>query len=123
MTAFLIVSAAAALWVLSLLVRPFGKCWRCRGKGNIRKKGRRKAPKCWVCKGARRRQRLGSRTAQPDPPPGGVVVARPAMRSSQRLTRRLRQGGFERARHRCRAPSHGGFIPLVVPRHGQRGQD
>ncbi len=62
MTAFLIVSAAAVAWVLSLYLKPFGKCWACRGKGNIRRKGRRRAPKCWLCKGARRRQRAGSRT-------------------------------------------------------------
>jgi len=61
MSVFLALFAVAALSVLSLLVRPFGKCWRCRGKGNIRK-GRRRAPKCWACKGLRRRQRLGSKT-------------------------------------------------------------
>jgi hypothetical protein len=62
MTAFLIISGLAALWVASLLVHPFGRCWLCRGKGNLRRKGRRRAPKCPLCKGARRRQRTGSRT-------------------------------------------------------------
>jgi hypothetical protein len=62
MITFLIVFAAAALWVVSLVFRPFGKCWRCRGNGNIRKKGRRRAPVCPSCHGARRRQRIGSRT-------------------------------------------------------------
>ena len=62
MTTFLILAGLAAAWVLSLLVHPFGRCWLCRGKGNIRRKGRRRAPKCPLCKGARRRQRLGSRT-------------------------------------------------------------
>ena len=60
MTAFLIVFAAAALWAASLLVRPFGRCWLCGGRGNIRHRGR--APKCPLCKGMRRRQRFGSRT-------------------------------------------------------------
>jgi hypothetical protein len=62
MITFLLVSGIFAFWVLSLLARPFGRCWRCGGKGNIRKKGRRRAPKCWLCKGRGRRQRLGSRT-------------------------------------------------------------
>jgi hypothetical protein len=63
MTAALIVFAVAVIWAGSLLVHPFGKCLLCRGKGNIRRKGKRRAPKCPLCKGARRRQRLGSRTA------------------------------------------------------------
>ena len=59
MTMFLIVFAAAALWAASLLVRPFGRCWLCGGRGNIRHRGR--APKCPLCKGMKRRQRAGSR--------------------------------------------------------------
>jgi hypothetical protein len=62
MTAFLIGFAIIAIWILSLIVRPFGRCWRCRGKGNLRRKGRRRAPVCPVCHGARRRRRIGSRT-------------------------------------------------------------
>ena len=62
MTAFLILFAVAVLWAGSLLVHPFGRCWLCRGKGNIRREGRRRAPKCPLCKGLRRRQRTGSRT-------------------------------------------------------------
>jgi hypothetical protein len=62
MTVFLILFAAAAAWVASLLVHPFGRCWRCRGKGNLRRKGRRRAPVCPACHGARRRQRTGSKT-------------------------------------------------------------
>jgi hypothetical protein len=62
MTAFLIVFGIAALWLGSLLVRPFGRCWLCRGKGNIHRKRSRRAPKCPLCKGLKRRQRLGSRT-------------------------------------------------------------
>ena len=52
MTWFLITFTVAVVWVLSLLVHPFGKCWACRGKGNIRRKGSRRAPKCWLCKGS-----------------------------------------------------------------------
>ena len=63
MTTFLILSGLAAAWVLSLLVHPFGRCWLCRGKGNIRRKGSRRAPKCRAVQGrSARRQRTGSRT-------------------------------------------------------------
>ena len=62
MTTFLIAVAVVTIWVLSLLVHPFGRCWLCRGKGNLRRKGRRRAPKCPLCKGMKRRQRLGSKT-------------------------------------------------------------
>jgi hypothetical protein len=62
MIAFLILFAVAAAWVLSLVVHPFGRCWRCGGRGNIVRKGSRRAPVCPLCKGATRRQRLGSRT-------------------------------------------------------------
>ena len=60
----LIVVAVLAVWLLSLLAKPFGPCWACRGKGvRVKKRGRRsKARKCWLCKGKRRRQRIGSRT-------------------------------------------------------------
>lgn len=58
----LIAFAAFALWAGSLYVRPFGRCLLCRGKGNLRRKGRRRAPVCPLCKGMKRRQRLGSRT-------------------------------------------------------------
>ena len=60
MTAFLLISALAAAWVLSLLVHPFGKCIACRGR-RVRVKGRR-ASRCRLCGGAGRRQRTGSRT-------------------------------------------------------------
>jgi hypothetical protein len=63
MTMFLILFAAAVLWAGSLIVHPFGRCWLCRGKGNLRRKRSRRAPKCLLCKGMKRRQRLGSRTA------------------------------------------------------------
>jgi hypothetical protein len=62
MTVFLILAGLAALWVASLLVHPFGRCWLCGGKGNLRRKRSRRAPKCPLCRGARRRQRTGSRT-------------------------------------------------------------
>ena len=60
MTAFLILFAAAAFWVVTLLVHPFGRCWLCRG-GRVRVKGRT-ARRCRACKGLGRRQRTGSRT-------------------------------------------------------------
>lgn len=50
----------AVFWLLTLLVKPFGRCWLCGGKG-MRVRGRR-ARKCWLCKGKGRRQRTGSRT-------------------------------------------------------------
>ena len=62
MIAFLIILGAAALWVASLIVHPFGRCWLCRGEGNLRRTGSRRAPKCPLCKGLKRRQRIGSRT-------------------------------------------------------------
>jgi len=60
MKAFLFIAVVAVLWALSLLLRPFGRCWRCGGRGNVRK-GRR-APRCRACSGRGRRQRLGSQT-------------------------------------------------------------
>lgn len=62
MITFLIVSGIVTLWVLSLVVRPFGRCPLCFGKGNLRRKRKRRAPKCPLCRGLKRRQRLGSRT-------------------------------------------------------------
>ena len=58
----LIAFAIAAAWIASLYVKPFGKCWRCGGKGNLHRKGSRRAPVCPRCKGMKRGQRLGSRT-------------------------------------------------------------
>jgi hypothetical protein len=60
MVTFLTGFGVAVFWVLSLLVRPFGRCLLCRG-GRVRVRGR-KARKCRLCKGLGRRQRLGSRT-------------------------------------------------------------
>lgn len=57
----LLILAVLAVWVLTLLVHPFGKCWLCRGKRVRIVRGRRKARRCWACKGAGRRQRIGSR--------------------------------------------------------------
>jgi hypothetical protein len=34
----LLLAALGAAWVLSLLVRPFGRCWLCRGNGDLRRK-------------------------------------------------------------------------------------
>jgi hypothetical protein len=58
----LLAFAAAIIWVGSLYVKPFGRCWRCGGKGNLHRKGSRRAPVCPLCKGMKRRQRTGSRT-------------------------------------------------------------
>ena len=58
----LIAFAIAVIWIGSLYVKPFGKCWRCRGRGNVHRPGRRRAPVCPRCHGRRRQQRFGSRT-------------------------------------------------------------
>lgn len=58
---FLIALVVAVLWVLSLRVKPFGRCWACNGKGVRKSKRKRKARKCWLCKGKQRRQRFGSK--------------------------------------------------------------
>jgi len=57
----LIAFAIAAAWLGSLYVRPFGRCWRCGGTGNLHRKGSKRAPVCPLCKGMKRRQRAGSR--------------------------------------------------------------
>ena len=44
----LIAFAIAAAWLLSLYVRPFGRCLLCRGRGNLQ--GRRRAPVCSLCR-------------------------------------------------------------------------
>jgi hypothetical protein len=59
---FLIAAGLAAAWLLTLLVKPFGQCWLCRGKGNLRRPGSRRAPVCPLCHGMKRRQRTGSKT-------------------------------------------------------------
>jgi DnaJ-class molecular chaperone len=56
----LAVLAVAALRVGWLYWRPFGRCPKCKGRGNI-KRGRRR-PVCPRCKGRKRIQRTGSRT-------------------------------------------------------------
>ena len=52
----LISAGVGALWVLSLLVKPFGRCFLCLGR-RVFGAGRL----CPACKGAGRRQRLGSK--------------------------------------------------------------
>jgi hypothetical protein len=52
---------AAAVWIGSLYLRPFGRCPRCHGRGIVRK-GKRRVIVCPSCKGLRRAQRFGSRT-------------------------------------------------------------
>jgi len=61
---FLYAVAAAALWLGSLYVHPFGRCLRCRGRRVVIRGTKRKPRpvRCPVCKGHGRRQRLGSRT-------------------------------------------------------------
>jgi DnaJ-class molecular chaperone len=56
----LAVLAALALRVRFLYLRPFGRCPKCKGRGNIQR-GRRR-PVCPRCKGRKRVQRRGSRT-------------------------------------------------------------
>ena len=56
----LTVLAVIALRVGWLYWRPFGRCPKCKGRGNI-KRGRRR-PVCPRCKGRKRIQRTGSRT-------------------------------------------------------------
>jgi DnaJ-class molecular chaperone len=60
--AHLILAAIAvlAVWLGSLYWRPFGRCPKCKGRGNIQRGKRR--PVCPRCKGLRRVQRTGSRT-------------------------------------------------------------
>ncbi len=68
MTHVLIALAVIVFWLLTLLVKPFARCFLCSGKGfriRVRKNGRKtraKGRKCWLCKGKGRRQRVGSRT-------------------------------------------------------------
>jgi hypothetical protein len=59
-TVFLIALLAVGAWLLSLYVRPFSRCPRCLGRGNMTRGNRR--PVCPLCHGLRRRQRIGSRT-------------------------------------------------------------
>ena len=58
----LIALGIVSFWLLTLLVKPFGACFMCHGKGVRVHKGKRKARKCFLCKGKGRRQRTGSRT-------------------------------------------------------------
>ncbi len=97
MTLFLLTVAVIAVWLLSLYLRPFGDCPRCRGHGHITrgkpKAGRKpKPPKvttCPRCKGAARRQRTGSRT-----------LHQLGRRVSRELARQSRQRHAERTEAR-----------------------
>ena len=60
MTVAAVILPAAAVWVGSLYLRPFGRCPRCHGAVTIRR-GRRVVI-CPRCRGRRRAQRFGSRT-------------------------------------------------------------
>jgi DnaJ-class molecular chaperone len=75
----LLVIAALALWAGSLYLRPFGRCGKCDGTGNV-PHGKRRMKVCPRCKGRRRVQRAGSRTVH-------------------RLARRIRQGRQAAARY------------------------
>jgi hypothetical protein len=61
MSAAAVILSVLALWAGSLYVRPFGRCWRCHGRGTVRK-GKRRVKVCPRCRGLKRRQRFGSRT-------------------------------------------------------------
>jgi DnaJ-class molecular chaperone len=56
----LAVIAALAIWAGSLYLGPFGRCPKCKGRGNVQR-GRRRLV-CPTCKGRKRVQRHGSRT-------------------------------------------------------------
>jgi DnaJ-class molecular chaperone len=60
MTAIPVIIGIFAAWTAFLYVSPFGRCWRCHGRGVVIR-GKR-ASKCRRCHGARRQQRFGSRT-------------------------------------------------------------
>jgi DnaJ-class molecular chaperone len=83
----LAVLAILATRVGFLYLRPFGRCPRCKGRGNI-KRGPRRRPICPRCKGLRRVQRRGSRTIH-------------------RLARRIRHGRRAAARYQRQEDSHG----------------
>jgi DnaJ-class molecular chaperone len=84
----LAVIAALAVWVGSLYLRPFGRCGKCKGTGNI-KRGKRRVKVCPRCKGHRRVQRRGSRTVH-------------------RLARKIRDGRQAAARYRQHEESQHG---------------
>jgi DnaJ-class molecular chaperone len=58
-TLILLTIAAIAIRVGVLYLRPFGRCPKCKGRGNIQRGKRR--PVCPRCKGLKRIQRTGSR--------------------------------------------------------------
>lgn len=60
MSGFPVIVLAAAMVIAFLYKSPFGRCGKCRGRGNIPRG--RKAPKCPRCGGSGRQQRPGSRT-------------------------------------------------------------
>jgi hypothetical protein len=61
MTHVLVILVAAAAWIGSLYLRPFGRCPRCLGCGTVQR-GKRRIIVCPSCHGRKRAQRLGSRT-------------------------------------------------------------
>jgi hypothetical protein len=61
MRAVLIAGALAALWLLSLWLKPFAACWRCGARGHCKSMWTGRRIVCPRCDGLRRRQRTGSR--------------------------------------------------------------
>jgi hypothetical protein len=59
---FLILLAAAAVWVVRCYFWPFAPCRRCAGKGTNPGSNRKRFGECKSCGGTRRRQVLGSKT-------------------------------------------------------------
>jgi DnaJ-class molecular chaperone len=60
LTVILLALASSVLWGLTLWLRPFARCPKCKGTGHI-KRGLRRRPVCPRCKGRKRIQRRGSR--------------------------------------------------------------
>jgi DnaJ-class molecular chaperone len=87
MTVAAVILLAAAVWLGSLYVRPFGRCQRCHGAGTVRR-GRRRVIVCPRCHGQRRGQRFGSRALH-------------------RAIRKIRQGRQAAARYQQQGDSDG----------------
>jgi hypothetical protein len=58
-TVLLIVTAAVALYLLSCLIWPFGKCRRCKGVGKFKSPFGKAYRRCGTCQGSGLRVRLG----------------------------------------------------------------